>query len=81
MSIEIVQVLNATQKRQYIYLPARLHKDHSNWVPPIWLDEKAYYNPRKNKSFQYSDTILFLASKDGVTAGRIMGIRRNFPFR
>ncbi|MCK4749628.1 MAG: hypothetical protein KAT15_21385, partial [Bacteroidales bacterium] len=74
MEIEIRKVLKGKQKKQYIHLPTRLHKGHSNWVPPIWLDEKTYYNPKKNKSFQKCDTILFLAFKDGKPAGRIMGI-------
>ncbi len=74
MGIEIREVLTGKQKKQYIYLPARLHKGHSNWVPPIWMDERTYYNPGKNKSFQKCDTILFLALKDGRTVGRIMGI-------
>jgi hypothetical protein len=38
------------------------------------MDERAYFNPRKNKSFTYADTILFLAYKDARPAGRIMGI-------
>ena len=74
MAIEIKQVLGKRQLRQYIHLPAKLHKGHSNWVPPLYMDEKTYYNPRKNKSFQYSDTIQFLAYKNGQVAGRVMGI-------
>ena len=69
-----MEVLNGKQKKQYIRLPAELHRGHSNWVPPIWLDEKTYYNPSKNKSFHKCDTILMLALKEGVPAGRIMGI-------
>ena len=74
MGIEILEVRTARQKKQYIHLPAELHRGHSNWVPPIWLDEKTYYNPKKNKSFHKCDTILMLALKDGMPAGRIMGI-------
>jgi hypothetical protein len=74
MEVKIEEVLGGKQKRQYIHLPARLHKDHPNWVPPIWLDEKTYYNPKKNKSFEHCDTILFLAYNEGKVAGRIMGI-------
>jgi hypothetical protein len=33
-----------------------------------------YYNPNKNKAFNYSDTILFLAKLNGEPVGRIMGI-------
>ena len=47
---------------------------HSNLVPPIYMDERTYFNPRKNKSFSYADTIRFLAFKNARPAGRIMGI-------
>jgi len=74
MPVEIKEVQTRRQKRLFIHLPARIHKGHSNWVPPIYMDERAYFNPRKNKSFSYADTILFLAYKDSRPAGRIMGI-------
>jgi hypothetical protein len=38
------------------------------------MDEWAYYNPKKNRSFGYSDTILLLAWREGKPVGRIMGI-------
>jgi len=74
MSVEIQEVQTRKQKRLFIHLPARIHKGHSNWVPPIYMDERTYFNPRKNKSFTYSDTILLLAYKDARPVGRIMGI-------
>ncbi len=38
------------------------------------MDDRGYFNARKNKSFQYSDVILYLAFKEGLPVGRIMGI-------
>jgi hypothetical protein len=77
MSVEIHEVLSLKQKRLFIHLPARIHKGHANWVPPIYMDERTYFNPQKNKSFSYADTILLLAYKDARPAGRIMGIINN----
>ncbi len=74
MSFKIQEVQSRKQKRLFIHLPARIHKGHSNWVPPIYMDERTYFNPRKNKSFTYADTILLLAYKDAHPVGRIMGI-------
>ena len=74
MAVEIQEVLGRKQKRLFIHLPARIHKGHSNWVPPIYMDERGYFNPKKNKSFHYADTIMLLAYKDDRPAGRIMGI-------
>jgi hypothetical protein len=74
MSIEIKEVLTRRQKKLFIHLPARIHKAHANWVPPIYLDERAFFNPLKNKSFAYADAILLLAYKENRPVGRIMGI-------
>ncbi len=72
--ITIQEVTNKKQLHQFIHLPAEIHKNHSNWVPPIYVDEKDFFNPKKNKSFQPCDTILLLAYKGKKLVVRIMGI-------
>jgi len=72
--ITIQEVITRKQLHQFIHLPAAIHKNHSNWVPPIYMDEKEFFNPRKNKSFDACDTILLLAHKGNEVVGRIMGI-------
>ena len=74
MAVEIREVTSRKQRRQFIHLPAKIHRDHNNWVPPIYMDERGFFNPRKNKSFAYSDVILMLAYRDSTVVGRIMGI-------
>jgi len=72
--IEINEVKCRRDLRKFIHLPEKIHKNHANWLPPIYFDEWNFFNPKKNKSFDYCDTILLLAYKDGKIAGRIMGI-------
>ena len=74
LAITICEVKDRKQLHQFIHLPAAIHKDHFNWVPPIYLDEKGFFNPSINKSFQSCDTILLLAIKGKEVVGRIMGI-------
>ncbi len=74
MSIEIKEARGKRLIKQFIHIPAKIHKGHSNWVPPIYMDDRAYFNSRKNKSFQHSDVKLYLAYKNKLPAGRIMGI-------
>lgn len=74
MDIKIYPVKTRRDLKNFIYLPAKIHKNHPNWVPPIYLDEWDFYNPKKNRTFSYCDTILLLASKNGNVVGRIMGI-------
>jgi hypothetical protein len=74
MEIEIKEVTTRKLLREFIHLPQKIHKNHSNWVPPIYFDEWTYFNPKKNRAFEYCTTILFVADKDGEIVGRIMGI-------
>lgn len=74
MDVELKVVESKKDLRKFIHLPATIHKDHLNWLPPIYLDEWAFFDPNKNKAFSYSDTILLIAYLEGVAVGRIMGI-------
>jgi GNAT superfamily N-acetyltransferase len=74
MSISIRTVQGPKDLRTFIYLPEKIHADHPNWMPPLYMDEKVYFDPAKNKAFAYCDTVLFLAYKDDKPRGRIMGI-------
>ncbi len=74
MAIEIKEVTTKKLMREFIHLPANIHKNHSNWVPPIYLDEWTYFNPKKNRAFDHCTTILYVAVKAGEIVGRIMGI-------
>jgi len=77
MSIDIRQVQSRKDLKKFIFLPEKLHKDHKNWLPPIYIDEWKYFNPKKNREFIFCETILYLAYKNGRPAGRIMGIINN----
>jgi hypothetical protein len=74
MSIEIREVKGTKELKKFIFLPAKIHKNHDNWVPPVYMDDRVFFNPSKNDSFSHSDTILFLAWSGGEVVGRIMGI-------
>ena len=74
LPIIVTEVTDSNQLHQFIHLPAAIHKNHFNWVPPIYMDEQEFFNPKKNKSFQACDTILLLATREKEVVGRIMGI-------
>lgn len=73
--ILVIQEVNSkSELRKFIHLPAAIHHDHTNWVPPIYMDDWEFFNPKKNKSFDSCDTILLLAYRGSQVVGRIMGI-------
>jgi len=74
MSIEIKQVKSRRELKKFIYLPARIHRDHPNWVPPIYMDEWKNFNPKKCRAFSYCDATLVLAYRNGKVIGKIMGV-------
>lgn len=74
MSITIKEITSEQDLKTFIYLPERLHQKHYNWVPPLYMDEKKFFNPKKNPAFSHNTTALFLAYKNNEVVGRVMGI-------
>jgi hypothetical protein len=72
--IIIKEVKTKRDKRNFIYFPLKVHKNNPNWLPPIYMDEWELFDEKKNKSFQYADTVLYLAYKEEKIVGRIMGL-------
>ncbi len=83
MSLEIREVAGRKDLKTFIFLPVKIHAGRPNWVPPVYMDDKKYFNPQKNKAFTYCDVIMLLAFREGKPVGRIMGIinRRFNEFR
>jgi hypothetical protein len=73
----IKEVLTKKDRKQFIYLPDKVHKNEPDWLPPIYMDEWELYDKKKNKSYQYADALLLLAYRDNKPVGRIMGIINN----
>ena len=73
MSVEIRPVRKRKELKCFIYLPAKIHKNHSNWVPPIYTDEWDFFNLQK-QTIKNCESILALAWKENQVVGRIMGI-------
>lgn len=74
MEIIIKEVADKKSLKTFIHLPAKIHQNHPNWVPPIYMDESEFFNPKKNIAFSYCDTILILAYRGNEVRGRAMGI-------
>jgi len=73
-TINLQEVADRRALRRYIHLPQTLYRDHANWVPPIYVDEWKFHDPKKNPALGYSETVRLLAYADGKPVGRIMGI-------
>ena len=74
MELFVKEVITKRDLKTFVKLPAHIHKGHHNWIPPIYMDEWDFFNPRKNKSFSYCSHIRLLAYRDKEVVGRIMGL-------
>ena len=74
MNIDIREVKGKKDLRTFIYLPEKIHADHPKWVHPIYVDDRSYFDPAKNKAFGYCDAVLLLAWRGTECVGRVMGI-------
>jgi len=74
METVIKEVRSKREFADFIGLPAKIHVNQPNWVPPIYLDEKGFFNPKKNSSFKGCDHIRLMAYRNNVPVGRIMGL-------
>ena len=71
--LEIIEVLNKKQRKEFIEYPLRLYKGNPYFVPPLYGDEKNLFT-EKNIYYKTCKSVFYLALRDGVTVGRIQGI-------
>lgn len=74
MSVRIIKVESKKQLKEFIKFPTVLYKDCENFVPALEGDEWDTLDPESNGAYEYCEADLFLAEKDGRTAGRVAAI-------
>jgi len=74
MAIEIREVRNKKELRQFIRFPFTLYKDDPRWIPPLIKGELKTLDRNVNPSFDHCDAMYLMAFKDNKAAGRIAGI-------
>jgi ribosomal protein S18 acetylase RimI-like enzyme len=68
MKIRTVQ--NRRDLRRFIQFPYQLYRDDPLWVPPLWSEQWAQFDPRKNPMLDHCDTVFFLLEEGGEVIGR-----------
>ena len=74
--IEIVEVLNKKDLWKWVRFPNKLYKSNKYFVPFLENDEFDTFSGsiKKNPAYEFCETKLFLAYKDGAIVGRIAGL-------
>lgn len=74
MSVEIKEVTNRKDLKQFVKFNMNLYKGCPYYIPGLIEEEMMTLDKEKNPAFEVCDTIFFLAYKNGEIAGRIAGI-------
>jgi len=69
--VTVRAVASRQDRRRFIDVPYRLHKDLPNWVAPLRMETRKTLDPHRNPFFRHADTEMFLAKRDGRAVGRI----------
>ncbi|MDY6367258.1 MAG: N-acetyltransferase [Clostridia bacterium] len=72
--IEIVEVKTKSQLKKFAKYPLKLYRGCPYYVPSLYSDELATFNPKKNFNLNGNECKGFLCYKDGELVGRIVGI-------
>ena len=60
MTLEIVKVVTARDKKNFIRLPWKIYKDFPLWVPPLISERNRFLDPEINPFFNDADVSLYL---------------------
>jgi GNAT superfamily N-acetyltransferase len=63
-----------TDLKRFIKYPFAKYRGDPHWVPPLLIDERQKFNPKKNPFYQHARVELLLAERDGEVVGRIVAI-------
>ena len=75
--IELREVQNRSDFREFLSFPYRLYRNHPYWVPPLYFDEKNTLSYSKNPAYKYCEARMWLVIEDGRTLGRVAAIRND----
>lgn len=74
MAVEIREVLTKKDLWQWVRFPNGFYKNNEAFVPFLEQDEFDTFSSDKNPAYEFCETKLFLALKDGQIVGRIAGL-------
>ena len=70
-AVEVVEVESTAQLKQFIAYPNKLYAGDPNYVTPLLVERKAFFDKKTNPFYRTATTRLFLAMRDGEVCGRI----------
>jgi len=69
--VEVVEVDSSSQLLKFIEYPNHLYKDDPNYIAPLTMERKEFFDKEKNPFYRFAKTKLFLAMDGKKVVGRI----------
>lgn len=73
-STGIYLVSDAGERKEFLSFPYSLYKEQPLWIPPLMMEQKKLIDTGKNPFYETADLAMFVATRNGKTAGRIAAI-------
>lgn len=74
MTVEVRKVTSRRDMDDFVRLPRVLYRGVTQYVPDLESDIRGMFSRRTNPGLEFSDVQPFVAYRDGVAVGRIVGI-------
>lgn len=74
MSIIVKEISTRKELKKFIDFPNKMYKNNPVYVPFLMSDEIGTFTKGENPAYDFCETKLFLAYKDGKIVGRIAGL-------
>jgi ribosomal protein S18 acetylase RimI-like enzyme len=71
VAVDIVPVEFPRDTMKFVKCWWPIYAEDPQWVPPLLMDRKDFFNPAKNPYFKHADVQGFMAFKDGKAVGTI----------
>jgi hypothetical protein len=70
-AVEIVPVTTAADRDAFIRVPFAIYGPDDKWIPPLIVERREHFSPRKNPYFEHAEAALWIARRAGRDVGRI----------
>lgn len=70
--MKIYEVKSKNDFKKFLNLPYLLYRNSTNWIPPLRLDQKNIFNPKKNSVLNHCEYQPFLLYDNSKIVGRVV---------
>lgn len=70
-NVRVYEAESSAQRKSFIQFPLKLYRDDPNYVAPLVVERKDFFDTKRNPFYRSAKVKLFLCERDGELVGRI----------